>query len=115
MDVHPPEEPVYTWSQFWIHLGTITVGLLIALGLEHAVASLHRVHERHELQRALHEEGERNESTLKMDFERMAALKNSLVAEHHEVDDALAKGRGLSAPPAGSASTGAVALPSEAM
>jgi len=115
MDVHAPHEPVTTWTQVWIHLGIITVGLLIALGLEHAVASMHRVHERHELQRGLHDEGERNESTLKMDFERMAALKNSLVAEHREIDDAIAKGGGLSALPGQSASTGAVALPSEAM
>ena len=61
MEVHAPHEPVNTWTQFWIHLGTITVGLLIALGLEHAVTSVHRVHERHELQRGLQDEGERNE------------------------------------------------------
>src|ERR1700761_811912 len=95
MDVHMAEEPVYTWKQFWIHLGTITAGLLIALGLEHAVAYAHHAQERHELQRELHDEGERNEETLKMDFERIAALKNSLVAWHRQVDEAIAKGGAL--------------------
>ena len=115
MDVHLPEEPVYTWKQFWIHLGTITAGLLIALGLEHAVAAAHRVHERHELQRELHDEGERNEETLKMDFERIAALKTSLVAWHRQVDEAMAKGGGLIDSRTQSASIGTVALPSQAM
>src|ERR1700760_4223636 len=115
MEVHMPEEPVYTWTQFWIHLGTITVGLLIALGLEHAVAYAHKVHERHELQRELREEGERNQETLKMDFERIAALKSSLVAWHREVDEAIAKGGGLADSRTQSASTGTVALPSQAM
>lgn len=115
MEVHAPHHPLTTWKEFWIHLGTITIGLLIALGMEQGVEWVHRVHERHALQRELHDEGERNEATLKMDFERMAALKNSLVGWHHAVDDAIAKGGGLEDPPVKSASTGTVALPSEAM
>ena len=115
MDVHPPHEPVHTWTQFWIHLGTITVGLLIALGLEQGFEWMHRVHERHTLQRELHEEGERNEAALKMDFARVAALKDSLVAWHRGVDEAAAKGGGLSDPQGRSTTTGTVALPSEAM
>jgi|HubBroStandDraft_1064217.scaffolds.fasta_scaffold81714_2 hypothetical protein len=115
MEVHAPHHPLSTWREFWIHLGTISVGLLIALGMEQSAEWMHRVHERHALQRELHDEGERNEATLKMDFERMAALKDSLVAWHHGVDDAIAKGGRLDDPPNKSESTGTVALPSEAM
>jgi hypothetical protein len=115
MEVHAPHEPVNTWAQFWIHLGTITVGLLIALGLEQTAEYVHRVHEKHALQRELHDEGERNEAALKMDFERMAALKNSLVTWHRGVDDAIAKGGGLSGSPSLNTTTGTVPLPSEAM
>ena len=75
----------------------------------------HRVHERHVLQRELHEEGERNEAALKMDFARVAALKDSLVAWHRGVDEAAAKGGGLSDPQGRSTTTGNVPLPSEAM
>ena len=32
MDVHPPQHPLLRWRDFWVHLGTITAGLLIALG-----------------------------------------------------------------------------------
>ena len=34
MDVHAPHEPIHTWRDFFIHLITITVGLLIAISLE---------------------------------------------------------------------------------
>ena len=44
MEVHPPDHPLRTWGDFWIHLGTITIGLLIALGLEATVEWAHRVH-----------------------------------------------------------------------
>lgn len=49
MEVHPPEHPIFTWKQFLIHMGTICLGLLIALGLEH-VAEL--VHEHEQLKQA---------------------------------------------------------------
>ena len=41
LDVHPPHEPVHGWRDFAVHLLTITVGLLIALGLEAMVEAVH--------------------------------------------------------------------------
>ncbi len=115
MEVHAPHHPLNTWREFWIHLGTITVGLLIALGLEQTAEYAHRVHEKHALQRELHDEGEHNEEALRMDFARMAALKNSLVSWHRGVDEAIAKGGGLSGSPNLNTTTGTVPLPSQAM
>jgi hypothetical protein len=46
LDVHPPHESVHTWTDFFIHIATICVGLLIAIGLEQAVEALHHRHER---------------------------------------------------------------------
>ena len=115
MDIHAPEEPIYTWKQFWIHLGTITVGLCIALGMEQGVEWLHRVHEGHSLQRELREEGEHNEATLAMNFARIAALKGSLVQWHRGVDEAIAMGGRLNDSSDHHTNTGTVALPSEAM
>ncbi|GGH00605.1 hypothetical protein [Silvibacterium dinghuense] len=37
LDVHPPHEPVLNWRDFLIHLFTITIGLLIAVGIEGCV------------------------------------------------------------------------------
>lgn len=44
MDVHPPHEPIHSWRDFLLHLATITVGLLIALGLEAGVENMHHRH-----------------------------------------------------------------------
>ena len=44
MDVHPPSEPIHSWRDFFIHLITITIGLLIALSLEGVVEWFHHRH-----------------------------------------------------------------------
>jgi hypothetical protein len=41
LDVHPPHEAVHTWKDFFIHIATIVIGLLIAIGLEQAVEYVH--------------------------------------------------------------------------
>jgi len=67
MDVHAPHAPLHTWRDFWIHLGTITIGLLIAISLEQGVEALHRLHERHVLQHDLKVEAQRNLDILSED------------------------------------------------
>ena len=49
LDVHPPHQPTHTWRDFFIHIATICVGLLIAVGLEQTVEAIHRHGERREL------------------------------------------------------------------
>jgi hypothetical protein len=34
LDVHAPHETVHTWRDFFIHIATICVGLLIVIALE---------------------------------------------------------------------------------
>jgi len=68
MDVHAPHGPLHTWKDFWIHLGTITIGLLIAIGLEQSVEALHRLHEKHVVQQDLRVEAERNLNILSEDL-----------------------------------------------
>ena len=53
LDVHPPHAPTHTWRDFFIHIATIVVGLLIAVGLEQAVEAIHQHRERHELMEQL--------------------------------------------------------------
>ena len=43
MDVHAPHEPIHGVKDFLLHLLTISVGLLIAVGIEGCV-ELHREH-----------------------------------------------------------------------
>jgi hypothetical protein len=56
LDVHPPHAATHTWKDFFIHIATICVGLLIAIALEQTVEAVARSHERAELRRALHDE-----------------------------------------------------------
>ena len=44
MDVHPPHAPIHSVKEFMVHLLAITIGLLIALGLEGSVEWLHHRH-----------------------------------------------------------------------
>jgi hypothetical protein len=48
LDVHAPHEPIHGWRDFFIHLATITIGLLIALSLERVVEWQHHRHLAHQ-------------------------------------------------------------------
>jgi primosomal protein N'' len=41
LDVHAPHAGIHTWSDFLVHIATIVIGLLIAVGLEQTVEYLH--------------------------------------------------------------------------
>ena len=60
LDVHPPLSPTHTWKDFFIHIATISIGLLIAMGLEQTVEAVHRHRERNQLQQDLNEEAHDN-------------------------------------------------------
>jgi hypothetical protein len=44
LDVHTPHETTRTWKDFFIHVAIITIGLLIAIGLEQTVELAHHRH-----------------------------------------------------------------------
>lgn len=60
LDVHPPHGSTHSWKDFFIHIATICVGLLIAIGLEQTVEAIHHHHQREYLEEQMHEESERN-------------------------------------------------------
>ena len=45
LDVHAPHDRLHTWRDFFIHLATISIGLLIAIGLEQTVEYYHHRHQ----------------------------------------------------------------------
>jgi hypothetical protein len=92
MDVHAPHEPLHTWRDFWIHLGTITIGLLIAISLEQSVEALHHLHQRHQLQEDLRAEGERNIDIVQKDRRVIAALRDWQLGLRKNVDAMRASG-----------------------
>lgn len=58
MEIHPPEHGIHSFRDFLVHMGTIILGLLIAIGLEQSVETFHRRHERIDLRASLREEAE---------------------------------------------------------
>lgn len=89
LDVHPPHTSPHTWREFLIHIATIVVGLLIAVGLEQSVEALHRHHERLNLIEDLRQEArirtteirENNEAYLVMDQWLSGTLHGALAAK----------------------------------
>jgi hypothetical protein len=56
LDVHAPRQSVHTWKDFFIHIATIVVGLLIAIGLEQTVEHFHHKHQVAEVRDSLNVE-----------------------------------------------------------
>jgi len=83
LDVHPPHEAAHTWKDFFIHIATIVVGLIIAVGLEQIVEHVHQHYELRETREALARELDANRDHLVVDQREWllttARLKNNLL------------------------------------
>jgi hypothetical protein len=71
LDVHPPHQAAHTWKDFFIHIATIVIGLLIAVGLEQTVEYFHHRHQGHEAVRLLQEEWEFNRTSLAVNLQML--------------------------------------------
>jgi hypothetical protein len=89
LDVHPPHAPTHTWRDFFIHIATICVGLLIAIALEQSVEALHQRHERDILVQEMRLEAKRNIRLLHTDIDRNLEK----AAWHHAILTALQTAR----------------------
>ena len=93
IDVHAPHGGLHTWKDFWIHLGTITLGLLIAISLEQSVEWLHHLHQRHQLEEDLHAEAQKNLAIMDDDYRYYDLLMANITANRERVD-AMREGHG---------------------
>lgn len=82
LDVHPVHT-VRGWRDFFVHIATIVVGLLIAVGLEQLVEFVHHSHQLADTRRALRLEREENYKTLTAQTSawrrEVAELQNNLL------------------------------------
>jgi hypothetical protein len=65
IDVHPPEHGIHGGRDFFLHLFTITIGLLIALGLEATVEAIHHRQQRQEAETLVRREIQNNLTRLR--------------------------------------------------
>jgi hypothetical protein len=81
LDVHPAHSAAQSWKDFFIHLATITIGLLLAISLEQFVETLHHRHQVREARAALQEEHQENiqrfHRNVRIHLRSMALLHNN--------------------------------------
>ena len=101
LDVHPPHSAVHGWRDFFIHIATITIGLVIALALEGAVTTMeHRALVREARENIRREiqgnatEAVEDEGYLQEDADRMK--ENATLAHAYLLDANALKGRKMS-------------------
>jgi hypothetical protein len=96
LDVHPPHQAIHTWRDFFIHLITITIGLLIALSLEATVEWLHHRHLVEEARVSVRREMDENrrlaaadltyvqedQARIEKDIQQLVALRAGTKQEH---------------------------------
>ena len=93
LDVHPALHAASTWREFFIHIATICLGLLIAIGLEQTVEAIHRQHQLNQLQEDLHGEvlanqpvGEYNLASVDRDMSWLLELRSRIDAVRSGAD-----------------------------
>src|SRR5579875_1869247 len=97
MEVHPPEHAIKNWRDFFIHIGTITIGLLIAIGLEQSVELLHHRHQRHTAEHNLELEFQQNRAILAENERQLAITEQEITAFSQSLSPAHTQAAG--APP----------------
>ena len=83
LDVHAPHEKMHGARDFFLHLFTITIGLLIALSLEGLVEWRHHRHLVHEAEAGLRSEIDQN-------AERLSSIRKQIQDQNNELNRNLA-------------------------
>jgi hypothetical protein len=83
LDVHPPHKAIHGTGEFILHLLTITVGLLIAVGIEGAVT-------RHEHRKLAQEAAETMTAEIRRNFDSTKHAMQSIEAQQAAMDANLA-------------------------
>jgi hypothetical protein len=77
LDVHVPH-PTHTWKDFFIHVATICVGLLIAVGLEQTIEFFHHRHMLHTAEDNLRAELQDNRTILAGDEQYLTLTQKQI-------------------------------------
>jgi|SRR6185437_1387446 len=86
LDVHAPHARIHTWKDFFVHIATITIGLLIAIGLEQSVEYVHHLSQLQTARRELAAELDENRAIARRNDAEMilvlAKLKQDMALLH---------------------------------
>jgi len=80
-DIHPSHPAIHTWRDFFVHISTIVIGLLIAIGLEQSVEYIHHRHQLQEARRELLKEVDENRRIVEFNIESTRKAASALDAD----------------------------------
>jgi len=86
IDIHPAHHAATTWRDFFIHIATIVLGLIIAVGLEQTVEYFHHRHQIAETREALRAERELNRKVMQhlvAEFRTRTTVMQANLADFH--------------------------------
>ena len=78
LDIHPAHHAANSWKEFFVHIATIVLGLLIAVGLEQTIEYVHHRHLASEARVNIQRELIDNASTLQKNEDRLLADQQTL-------------------------------------
>ncbi len=78
LDIHPAHHAANSWKEFFVHIATIALGLLIAIGLEQTVEYAHHRHLASEARASIQRELIENVSILQRNVDRTLANQQLL-------------------------------------
>jgi hypothetical protein len=78
LDVHPAQHAANSWNDFFVHIATIVLGLLIAVGLEQTIEYIHHRHLASEARASIQRELIQNASILQKNEDRLLADQQTL-------------------------------------
>jgi alkylation response protein AidB-like acyl-CoA dehydrogenase len=85
-DVHAPHQTIHTWKDFLIHIAAITIGLLLAVGLEQTVEYVHHRHQRWQIEEQMRLVFSGNISSDALDPKRLADMRGTLAALRGDIE-----------------------------
>ena len=97
LDVHPPLSAIHGWRDFFIHIATITIGLLIAIGLEQTVEYFHHLDQLSVARREIGDELNENRRIADVNDAEFTRVKSELARDM----DILRAGQSAHAPLSG--------------
>jgi hypothetical protein len=100
LEAHAPHNSIHTWTDFFIHIATIVIGLVIAVGLEQSVEFLHHRHQRLQLEEQMHDVLEKDTQIAGSDIDELKSFRSYLF-DLQDAISARAQGQAMpAAPPA---------------
>jgi hypothetical protein len=76
--VHAPQHGIHTWRDFTVHIAVVTIGLLLAIGLQQIVEAVHHRSERAHLEEQMHGTFVANKQLIADNVEKLRRLQEYL-------------------------------------